>query len=221
MLKFPMEAQQDANVKNPFAIRSGKLCMVGGAWFAVDFLAAPPLLNLFSLSPDLVRLLRCVSWCIVSVLLTAGPVGLIALHSLNHFFRRRLAVAGAVLALTGCALWIVGSVVIFNAPETALRQRFTPGGSVLIALGTLLMALAVSSSRIPGRWHKAAAYAAALYFPAQLTLQVSFFLGKGHGPMSILLGLWGVVWLLLGYSIWRSASARVHAARPSEMLVVH
>ena len=83
----------------------------------------------------------------------------------------------------------------------ALKQYFTPGGSVLITLGMLLMTIALLKARVLRGWRAVSALMVSLYFPLQFPLQAMLFLGKGRGPTPMLLGIWGFFWLLLGHAI--------------------
>jgi hypothetical protein len=58
-----------------------------------------------------------------------------------------------------------------------------------------------------------------IYFPAQLTLQLTFFLnGKDGvpGPNGTLLGTWGLLW---AWAAWASLTATVGSTPPSSPAV--
>ncbi|MBC7928700.1 MAG: hypothetical protein H7039_23905 [Bryobacteraceae bacterium] len=186
----------------------GTMCMIAGVLFSFSFLALNPMLQAFqgTLTDDSSRLIRCIVWCATSVCLAGAPLGLITLHSGSSRLRRVPALAGVTLSLLGLVLYIVGSIYIYNAPDRAFRQLFTPGGSVLLTVGTLVLSFAIRGSKRLRGWRGYTPLAAGLYFPVQFPFQAIFFLGAGKGPMVLLLGVWGVFWFLLGYAIWSSTS---------------
>jgi hypothetical protein len=66
-----------------------------------------------------------------------------------------------------------------------------------------LTAAVVTAKVWPG-WRRFVAVLVALYFPLQIPLQATLFLGSGRGPNPFLLGGWGVCWMMLGFAIWSS-----------------
>jgi hypothetical protein len=118
--------------------------------------------------------------------------------------------------LLGLCSYVVGSLYIYNFPVQALKQLFTPGGSVLLTLGMLLLGCVALSSRVLRGWRAAAPLLTAFYFPLQFPLQAALFLGRGRGPNPVLLGAWGIFWLLLGYAIRSQARDRKATRRGPE-----
>lgn len=122
-------------------------------------------------------------------------------------WRRGLGVAGTGLVGLGATAWIAAFVILFSDPGAAFTQRLTPAGSVLMALGMLLLGIAVlTSGRLAGR-RRIAPLVVGLYFPAQLVVQLSFFLDgrdAAPGPNGLLLGIWGLLW---AWAAWAGATA--------------
>jgi hypothetical protein len=143
--------------------------------------------------------------CVASVCMAGGSMGLLALNAAGTGRVKSLGVAGAVITLLGLASYITGSLYLYSFPDRAFKQLFTPGGSFLLTLGMLLLGIAALKARKLRGWRAATPLLVSLYFPLQFPLQSLLFLGKGRGPNPILLGVWGIFWLLLGYAIWSSA----------------
>ena len=122
-------------------------------------------------------------------------------------WRRGLAVAGTGLVVLGAAAWITAFAVLFTDPRAAFTQQLTPAGSVLMALGMLLLGVAVLASRRLPRSRALAPLVVGVYFPAQLVVQLTFFLGgrdADPGPNGSLLGTWGLLW---AWAAWAATSA--------------
>jgi len=62
-------------------------------------------------------------------------------------WRHWLAIAGTGLVVLGAAAWITAFVILFTDPRTTFTQWLTPAGSILMALGMLLLGVAVLASR--------------------------------------------------------------------------
>lgn len=112
-------------------------------------------------------------------------------------WRRGVAGTGTALVVLGAAAWVTAFVVLFADPGGAFTQRLTPAGSVLMALGMLLLGVGLLASRRIPRSRAVAPLVVGLYFPAQLAVQLGFFLGgrdAAPGPDGALLGTWGLLW---------------------------
>ena len=193
---------------NPLKARlAGIACMIGGLTFSFYFIALHSLLNAFSppIEADAIPAVKMIISCVASVCLAGGSIGLLAVSAAGTGRVKAMGVAGAVIALLGLVSYITGSLYIYLFPGRAFKQLFTPGGSFLLTLGMLLLGIAVLKARKFVGWRAATPLLVSLYFPLQFPLQALLFLGKGRGPNPILLGAWGVFWLLLGYAIWSIA----------------
>jgi hypothetical protein len=186
---------------------AGLMSMAGGLLFTFYFIGINPLLRLFDspFEPSAVAALKMVIFCIASLCLAGGSIGILALGVTGTSWKRALSFAGTALSLLGLTLYIVGSLYIYTFPERAVRQFFTPGGSILLTLGALLLATAVLAAKRWRGWRAITPLLAGLYFPAHFPIQAVFFLSRGKGPLPALLGAWGIFWFLLGYAIWSEA----------------
>jgi hypothetical protein len=175
--------------------------MVGGVYFFLD------LVNVDALIDPGIAIWKMVASIITAICLIGGPLGLLAIGAAGPGWKRTLGTIGAMITLLGLVSYIVGFVYIAFYPDMAFRQRFTPGGSALQALGMTLFGIAVLATRRLRGWRGIVPLLVGLFFPLQLPLQIGVFLnGKGApGPSGALLGGWGLLWLLLGYVIWSSA----------------
>jgi len=186
---------------------AGLACTLGGLLFLFYFTGLNGLIA--ALTPPLeaasVPALKMILTCVAAVCMAGGPLGLLALGAAGDGGRRALGWAGAGLTLLGLLSYIVGSLFIYNFPERAFRQLFTPGGSALMTLGMLLLGAAVLRAGRWRGWRAAVPLVTGLYFPLQFPLQAALFLGKGRGPNPTLLGAWGLCWLLLGIAISSAA----------------
>jgi hypothetical protein len=186
---------------------AGVACMAGGLTFSFYFIAPHSLLKAFSppIEAGAIPAVKMAISCVASMCLAGGSTGLLAVSAAGTGRVKALGVAGSVITLLGLVSYITGSLYIYGFPDRAFKQLFTPGGSFLLTLGMLLLGIAVLKARKLRGWRAATPLLVSLYFPLQFPLQALLFLGKGRGPNPILLGAWGVFWLLLGYAIWSIA----------------
>ena len=182
---------------------AGVICIIGGMMFSLYFIGLNSLLEILSppLESGMIPALKLAISCATSLCLAGGPLGLLALGATGSGRNKTLGAIGAMIALGGLASYCVGSFYVYTSPDKALRQYFTPAGSVLITLGMLLMTIALLKARIARGWRVVAALLLSLYFPLQFPLQAMLFLGKGRGPNPILLGAWGFFCMFLGQAI--------------------
>lgn len=185
---------------------AGIACMAGGLLFFLDFAIVGWAIktHFLSHSKQAVNLIRAISWCIASLGLTGGAFGITLLGATGGGWRKKLGFCGIIYNLLGAISYIVGTIFIYNFPDHATKQFFTPLGSLLLTIGMLKLAVAVMTAKIWRDWRKFVPLLVGLYFPLQLPLQIVFFLGQGKGPNPLLLGVWGLFWVLLGAVIWAS-----------------
>ncbi len=182
---------------------AGMACMAGGLAFIFYFIGLPSILNAFiPIEANAIPMVELFISCAASVCLAGGPMGLLALNAAGTGREKVLDLSGAAITLLGLASYVTGSLYIYFYPGG--KQFFTPAGSFLLTLGMSLLSIATIKTRRLRGWRGLAPLLVCIYFPLQFPLQVIFFLGKGRGPNPILLGVWGVFWLLLGYAIWSS-----------------
>lgn len=190
---------------------AGIACLFGGLLFFLDFAVIGWVVRAnFYLSHEnqAVNLMRAILWIVSAIGLTGGSLGLIALGATGAGWRKNLGFCGGFFNLLGAASYIVGTVFIYSFPDRSTKQFFTPLGSILLTIGMLQISAAVLAAGKTQGWKKFIPLLVGLYFPVQLPLQIIFFLGQGRGPNPMLLGAWGLVWMLLGYVVWSSAGSQ-------------
>jgi hypothetical protein len=140
-------------------------------------------------------------WAVVNVGMIAGALGLLALDIGRP---RWLAVVGAALSVLGNLMRIVASVLLITAPANA--DSYVP----LILLSILFLVLGMGIlgvSTLLGKqlrgwqaWTPLLAGGCALIIAP--TYSINLFLHF------ILLGLWGVPWIIVGYVIFTQVANR-------------
>jgi hypothetical protein len=184
---------------------TGLAFKTGGLLFIFYFIGLNPLLKAFDspLPSGIVPALQVSVACASSIFLAFGLFGLLSLGVTGSGRKKVLGLAGTLVALLGLTSYIVGSIYIYSFPDRA--QFFTPAGSALIMLGMLLLGRAVLAVRTLSGWRAVTPLLVGLYFPLQFPLQAIFFLSQGRGPSPVLLGVWGVFWILLGVAVYTSS----------------
>src|SRR4030095_11782931 len=121
---------------------AGLTCVAGGLLFTFYFIGINPLLSLIdsSFEPSAVAALKVFILCVTSLCLAGASIGILALGVTGTGWKRAISFAGTAISLLGLTSYIVGSIYIYNFPERAFRQFFTPGGSLLLTFRTLLLA---------------------------------------------------------------------------------
>lgn len=183
---------------------AGIACLIGGLLFFLDFTVIGWALktNLPSSAGPVAGLMRALLWGAAALALTGGAGGLHLAGATGDGWREKLGLCGVFFNLLGAASYIAGTIFIYNFPDRATKQIFTPLGSLLLTIGMLKLAAAVFGAGVWRGWRRFVPLAVALYFPVQLPLQIIFFLGQGRGPNPLLLGAWGICWALLGAALW-------------------
>lgn len=83
----------------------------------------------------------------MAMCLLGVPAAYWQIHAMAPGWRRRLGVIGTGVVLAGSTAWIAAFGLLFTDPDAAFTQRLTPAGSSLMALGMLLLGVAVLASR--------------------------------------------------------------------------
>ena len=196
-------------MKNTMLTRlAAAACLVGGLIFLLDFTLVGWVLkmNFLSSVKPAANLARTALWCVSAVGLTGGAVGLYLVGATGTGWQKKLGFGGMIFNLLGAISYIAGTLFIYNFPERATKQIFTPGGSLLLTVGMLMLGGAVLAAGVWRGWLRFIPLLVGLYFPVQLPLQIIFFLGQGKGPNPFLLGVWGILWALLGAVLWKNIS---------------
>lgn len=115
---------------------AGLMYMAGGLLFTFYFIGINPLLRLFDspFEPSAVAALKMLIHIVTSLCLAGGSIGILALGVTGTGWKRATSLAGTAISLLGLTSYIVGSIYIYNFPERAFRQFFTPGGSILLKI---------------------------------------------------------------------------------------
>ncbi len=141
---------------------------------------------------------------LMALCLLGGVEGLRTLRVVAPGWRTLLGRVGGTVVLAGAVFWITAFVLLFLDSSAAFSQKLTPGGSMLMGTGMILLGIATAASaRFPG-WRRWVPLCVGVYFPLQLVVQLSFFLNgrdSRPGPNGLLLGAWGLLWALLGLAI--------------------
>jgi len=183
-------------------------CLVGGLIFLLDFTIVGWAMKMQFLSAmkPAASLLRACLWCVGALGLTGGAFGLLLSGATGAGWQKKLGFGGLLFNLLGAVSYIAGTIFIYNFPDRATKQIFTPLGSLLLTIGMLKLSVAVLSAGVWRDWRRFIPLLVGLYFPIQLPIQIIFFLGQGKGPNALLLGVWGILWALLGVAIWTNIS---------------
>jgi hypothetical protein len=192
-------------MKNTLSTRIAAIaCLVGGLIFLLDFTLVGWAMKthfLSSMKPA-ANMLRAALWCVGALGLTGGAAGLLLAGATGTGWQKKAGFCGLIFNLLGAVSYVAGTIFIYNFPDRATKQIFTPLGSLLLTIGMLKLGVAVLSAGVWRGWRRYIPLLVGLYFPFQLPLQMVFFLGRGKGPNALLLGVWGILWAFLGVAIW-------------------
>lgn len=122
----------------------------------------------------------------------------LAVAVLGSFVPGPLATAGTVVALAGLVLWVAEYGAKLITPGTTFGTGFDVGGSMLLALGMLVLGIAVVRARRTGGWQRWAPLVGSVYFFLSIIPQVMI---TESGASGVLLGAWGLAWVLLGVAL--------------------
>lgn len=130
----------------------------------------------------------------VALVLTAC----LAVAVVGSFVPGPLAIVGTVVALAGLALWVAEYGAKLLVAGTRFGNGFDIGGSMLLALGMLLLGIAVVRARRTAGWQRWVPLAGSVYFFLSIIPQVTL---TESGANGVLLGAWGLTWVLLGVAL--------------------
>jgi hypothetical protein len=144
--------------------------------------------------------------------------GVLGLWSLRVGGSGRLPGAATVVALAGLLLWMVGG--LYLATDASADQVLTPAGGLVSSIGMVALGIAVLRAGVLGGWRRLVPLLVGAWFFVQLPLQVAFFIGvRGSPSYAVLLGIFGMLWALVGHVVRSHASESEHtgAARTSRV----
>jgi len=140
--------------------------------------------------------------------------GVLGLWSLRAGGSGWLPQTATVVALVGLLLWTIGG--LYLTTNASADQVFTPAGGLISSIGMIMLGIAVIRARVLNDWRKFVPLLVGGWFFVQLPLQVIFFIGvQGSPSYTILLGVFGVLWALVGYVVQSYASEHNGAERTS------
>lgn len=184
---------------------AGLACLIGGLLWAVLVIIDHPESPVAPIVPGLLipfPMLLC---------LACGPLGLLILRASGKGKTRLLGLIGTSITLVGICSYLAATLSKYIVGYEV--ELFYPVGALLVGVGMLILGIAVSLARRLPRWHRMAPLIVGLYYVAIIPFQIVFFIIPNGEPSPILLGLWSITWVLLGYAIWSSASSFEHLSK--------
>ncbi len=167
----------------------GILCMIGGAVKLI-----PALLSAAMPGNGTIDNLVYYSGIIAFPLLMAGPWGLRQLRAYGTGGTAKVGMTGVVIALFGLAFYVI-NYVLGPAP---LRAGIA---AISTAIGITILGIAVFLAKQFNGWYRYAPLGVGIAYFIQVVFQVLIRLSQGLSPLSWLLGIWWLAWLILGYVI--------------------
>jgi hypothetical protein len=135
--------------------------------------------------------------------MACGPLGLLLLRASGSGQMKRVGTVGTSITLLGICSYLAATLSKYIVGYEV--ELFYPVGALLVGVGMLMLGIAVFVARRLTGWHRMAPLFVGLYYVAMIPFQVIFFIIPNGSPSPILLGIWSVAWILLGYAIWKSA----------------
>lgn len=112
-----------------------------------------------------------------------------------------------MIVLIGLILWTIGG--LYLTKDASTDQLLTPAGGLISAVGMIMYGIAVLRARILRDWRRYIPLLVGIWFFAQLPIQIILFIGAAGSPSyTVLLGVFGVLWALVGYVVVTSHPCR-------------
>jgi hypothetical protein len=160
----------------------------------------------------------------VVVALLLVPVGMVGFHTLQRHSYGRIGRTGFWLADAGALMMVVGGAVFFTLGEAGDFLQASPplvwvglgalglvGGFASMVVGFWLYGVASLHARVLPRWCGVAfiaalpvALASGILFPLWLSEKIRLVY---FPPWDLMFMVFGLVWLALGYALWRRREA--------------
>jgi hypothetical protein len=136
--------------------------------------------------------------------------GVFGLWSLRVGGSGWLPTIATLVTLIGLLLWMIGG--LYLTTNASADQAFTPAGGLLSSIGMVVFGLAVLRAGHLNDWRRFVPFLVGVWFFVQLPLQIIFFIGvRGFPSYTMLLGVFGVLWALVGYVVQSYASEQTGA----------
>jgi len=112
-----------------------------------------------------------------------------------------------VVTLLGLLLWIIGG--LYLTMDASVDQPFTPAGGLISSLGMIVLGIAAMRSGVLTDWRRFVPLLVGVWFFVQIPLQIAFFISaQGSPSYALLLGVFGLLWALVGYVVWSAAGEK-------------
>ena len=177
---------------------AGALCAVGGAGWVVTGLLS----SVISRPHTVAYALMQVPFIIVQLLLLVGVVGF-------AFSGAASGLLGGIalgIALLGRVVFVLAEIHSSILVDESILQ---PLGALITAVGMTLVGIAVLRTRRWGGWQRFIPLVVGVY---PFLVMFPFVIATGE-PNIVAISGWGLLWFLLGYAMWTSATAE----RPSRV----
>ncbi|WP_409343641.1 hypothetical protein [Paenibacillus sp. MBLB4367] len=173
---------------------AGLGCFIGGLLIVVisnieSLLEVPPIIvDLIAISMNLG--------------LACGPLGVLALSASWSGRTRRVGYIGTSITLLGICSYLAAILSKYFVGHEV--EFFYPIGAFLLGVGMLTLGITAFVAQWLKGWRRMAPLFVGLYYVVMIPLQIVFFIIPNGEPSPILLELWSVTWILLGYALWSS-----------------
>jgi hypothetical protein len=137
-------------------------------------------------------------------------VAVLGLWSLRVGGSGWLPTIATLVTLIGLLLWMIGG--LYLTTNASADQAFTPAGGLFSSIGMVAFGVAVLRAGYLNDWRRFVPFLVGVWFFVQLPLQIIFFIGvRGFPSYTMLLGVFGVLWALVGYVVQSYASEQTGA----------
>lgn len=137
--------------------------------------------------------------------MACGPLGLLMLRASGSGRMRRVGLIGTAITLLGICSYLAATLSKYIVGYEV--EFFYPVGALLVGVGMLMLGIAVFVAKRLTGWHRVAPLFVGVYYVAMIPFQIIFFIIPNGNPSPILLGIWSITWILLGFAIRNSTSS--------------
>lgn len=137
--------------------------------------------------------------------MACGPLGLLMLRASGSGRIRRVGLIGTLITLIGICSYLAATLSKYIVGYEV--EFFYPVGALLVGVGMLMLGIAVFVAKRLTGWHRMAPLLVGLYYVVMIPFQIIFYIIPNGNPSPILLGIWSITWILLGFAIRNSTSS--------------